>query len=267
MMYENYKEEVTDRLLKMSKALREKIRKITEIKNTEDIVTAKYKVKKITDTFTDKEIDTYDCWAYAINVIYRRRGTFHLAAAQLKLQHERIIGILKMVREYEEKVELLNNLATINQRIAKEVYGGLTKSEGICKIGVSDSGVYTLSVSDLKKAIKKEADEFNEHITDGRVLVDCLYQYAEQYNLTEFIGSDIEEAIAEIKQEYPINPELMEYYEKYSSRKGNIAKRVSSAFLLDEENDIPTQKEQGLLLGFDEAKPSEAYYNYGLFTL
>lgn len=266
MKYESYKEEVEDRLLRMTKTLRAKIRKITEIKNTEDIVVARLKVKEITDTFTDKEIDTYDCWAYAINVIYRRRGTFHLAAAQLKLQYERIVNILKMVREYEDKAELLNNLVNINPTIAKELYGNISKEDGVCKIVASDSG-YSIQVKDLKKVIKKEAAEFNEHRTDAKVLVDCLFDYAEKYNLTEFIGSDIGEAIEEIKADYSISPELMRYYDKYTTRFGSISKRMTDDFFLVDDNDTPNQKDSGLLLSFDNAKPSEAYYNYGLFTL
>lgn len=269
MTYEEYVEEVKYRLSKMTKTLRNKIQKISDIKGTEDFVVANDMVKKITDTMSDREADTYDCWVDAMNAIYRRRGALHLAAVQLKLKWERITTILKLVREYEEKVNLLNILAKIDSSSAKKVYEGMTKEEGVCKIELGNNGEYKLSVSNLKKVVGKQVKEYNEDLLEGKALVDCLYEYAAEYNLTSFIGKDIEDAVVEIKRGFAVAPELMEYYNKYTDRSrlfASVSFRMTE-FSLEGDNDTEPTENKNLLMSFDEAQPPQAYYNYGLFKI
>lgn len=271
----DYREEIKERIAKASKPLRAKIKKIIALNAEETGIESRAKIKEITDTLSKRDYKTYDCFVAALNAISVRRATMHLAVSQMKEAQQKIVNILKSIRDFDDKVKLLNSIADLNLEKSIELYSSITKSDGLCNIQRNENGRFTLKVSNLKKVIKKEADIFNENRTDGKTLVVCLDAFAEEYGITDFISSDIQEAIDGIKMDFVINSELLEYYSKYASIGhlfGGMAKRLSSNIsnILDEEEPSykeEDKKEQSLLLTYEDAEPIEEYLSYGLFKL
>lgn len=271
----DYREEIKERIAKASNPLRAKIKKIIALNAEETGIESRAKIKEITDTLSKKDYRTYDCFVAALNAISVRRATMHLAVSQMKEAQQKIVNILKSVRDFDDKVKLLNSIAELDIKKSMELYSIITKSDGLCNIQIDDKGVFTLKVSNLKKVIKKEASIFNENRTDGKTLIVCLDAFAEEYGITDFISSDIQEAIDGIKTDFAINSELLEYYSKYASieqRFGNISGKLSfsTSNILDEEEPSykeEDKKEQSLLLTYEDAEPIEGYLSYGLFKL
>lgn len=267
----DYREEIKEKIANASKPLRAKIKKIIDLNAELTGIESREKIKAITDTLSKKDYRTYDCFVAALNAISVRRATMHLAVAQMKEAQLNIIKTLTIVRDFDEKVNLLNYIADLDLNTSMKLYDTITKEDGICTIEKEDNGKFTLKVKNLKKVIKKEVDIFNENRTDGKTLIVCLDAFAEEYGITDFISSDIQEAIDGIKMDFSINAELFKYYNKYTSiegRFGNMSARLSSDFLLlDEDEEAPKPKEESLLLTYEDAKPIEGYLSYGLFKL
>lgn len=267
----DYREEIKEKIANASKPLRAKIKKIIDLNAELTGIESREKIKAITDTLSKKDYRTYDCFVAALNAISVRRATMHLAVAQMKEAQLNFIKTLTIVRDFDEKVNLLNYIADLDLNTSMELYNTITTNDGVCTIEREKNGKFALKVKNLKKVIKKEVDIFNENRTDGKTLIVCLDAFAEEYGITDFISSDIQEAIDGIKMDFSINAELFKYYNKYTSiegRFGNMSARLSSDFLLlDEDEEAPKPKEESLLLTYEDAKPIEGYLSYGLFKL
>lgn len=242
-------EDIKKRISKASKKIRGVVAKLVEANIHQSGLETQKMLDGIYQNLSEIETKRFNAILIAMNGMIAKKDTFLALSLNLHNLYEEIVYILRQLKDFEDKVTLLNRIPVEERGRASKMINRKTDYFEIVKNGDK----YEVKAHNLKELVEENVEAFNYTMSEGRTLAMCLDAYAKEYNIEEFIPSDIKESIEGMRENFCIDPELVFLYDKHTKEKkesnntGILGK--CSAILFEEEFASIN------LIAYDEAQP------------